>query len=260
MISYIIGIFMFILGSVIASFLGVVIFRVPQNMSIIKPNSFCTNCKTPIKWYDNIPIISYICLKGKCRNCKSKIGISSLLLEILGGVLYLLAFLSYGLSYDLLFIIPIISILIVIAGIDMHYQIIYDWLWISLLIITSGYVLYLGLTKWEVPYENFIGASIGFLSFLLIRVVGKLVAKQEVLGMGDVILMGIAGLLLNYKVWLFVLLVGSLLGSIIEITLLILKKREKGEPVAFGPYLVSGILMGILYGNQVINRFLSWVK
>ena len=260
MINYIIGIFMFILGSVIASFLGVVIFRVPQNMSIIKPNSFCPNCKSSIKWYDNIPIISYICLRGKCRNCKSKIGISSLLLELLGGVLYLLAFLSYGLSYDLLFIIPIISLLIIIAGIDMHYQIIYDWSWISLLIVTSGYVLYLGLTKWEVPYENFIGASIGFLSFLLIRVVGKLVAKQEVLGMGDVILMGIAGLLLNYKVWLFALLVGSLLGSIIEITLLILKKREKGESVAFGPYLVSGILIGILYGNQVINWFLSWVK
>ena len=257
MINYIIGIFMFILGSVIASFLGVVIFRVPQNMSIVKPNSFCPNCKSSIKWYDNIPIISYICLRGKCRNCKSKIGISSLLLEIFGGVLYLLAFLSYGLSYDLLFIIPIISLLIIIAGIDMRYQIIYDWSWISLLIVTSGYVLYLGLTKWEVPYENFIGASVGFLSFLLIRVVGKLVAKQEVLGMGDVILMGVAGLLLNYKVWLFALLVGSLLGSIIEIALLILKKREKGESVAFGPYLVSGILIGILYGNQVINWFLS---
>ncbi len=258
--NYIIGVFMFILGSIIASFLGVVIFRVPNNMSIIKPNSFCPNCKTPLKWYDNIPLISYLCLKGKCRYCKSKIGISSFLLELMGGLLFLAAFLSYGLSYDLLFILPIISLLIVIAEIDYYHKVIYDWSWIALTVIVAGYLLYLGLIKREVPYENFLGASIGFISFLLIRVIGKLVSKQEVLGMGDVILMGISGLLLNYKVWLFSLLVGSLLGSIIEISLLIAKKRERGETVAFGPYLVSGMLVGILYGSQVVEWFLGLVK
>ena len=258
--SYLIGVFMFILGTIIASFLGVVIFRVPNNMSIIKPNSFCPNCNKPIKWYDNIPLISYICLKGKCRYCKSKIGISSFLLELMGGILYLLAYLSFGLSYDLLFIIPIISLLIVIAEIDYYHQVIYDWSWISLLIIVAFYVLYLGLTKWMVPIDNFIGAGIGFISFLLIKVIGKIASNQEVLGMGDVILMGIAGLLLDYKIWLFSLLAGSLLGSIIEITLIICKKRKRGETVAFGPYLVSGMIVGILYGSQIVDWFLKLVK
>lgn len=257
--NYIIGAFIFILGTIIASFLGVVIYRVPNNMSIIKPNSFCPNCKKEIKWYDNIPLISYLVLRGKCRYCKSKIGIGSFLLELMGGVLFLLAFIFYKLSYDLIFILPIISILIVIAGIDLKHQIIYDWSWIILLILSAGYVLYKSLVAWQIPWDNFIGAGVGFGSFLLIKIIAKLVAKREALGMGDVILMGIAGLLLNWKVWLFALLVGTLLGTIIEVSLIIFKKRKRSESVAFGPYLVVGILTGLLVGEQVINWYLSLV-
>ncbi len=257
--NYIIGVFIFILGSVIASFLGVVIYRVPNDMSIVKPNSFCPECKKSIKWYDNIPIISYLILRGKCRYCGAKIGINSFLLELLGGILFLLTFVFYGFSYDLIFLLPIISVLIVIAGIDYHNQIIYDWSWILLLVLTASYVLYLGLYNKEVPLENFVGASIGFISFLLIRIIGKLIYKQEVLGMGDVILMGIAGLLLGYKVWLFALLVGSFVGSVIEISLIGLKKRDRKEMIAFGPYLVLGILVGIICGSWVVNYFLGLV-
>ncbi len=257
--NIIVGIFLFILGSVIASFLGVVIYRVPNNMSIVKPNSFCPSCKHEIKWYDNIPIISYIILRGKCRYCYSKIGISSLILEILGGCLFLFTFLSYGLSYDLIFLLPIISLLIVIAYIDYNTKTIYDFSWISLLVITILYVIYLGIYNNEVPLENIIGALVGFASFFLISFIGKIIAKTEVLGFGDVILMGIAGLLLNYKVWLFALLIGTLVGSIIELTLLKLKKRERGEEVAFGPYLVLGIIVGILVGRQVVDFVLGLV-
>lgn len=257
--NIIIGIFLFILGASIASFLGVVIYRVPNDMSIIKPNSFCPSCKKEIKWYDNIPILSYILLRGKCRYCHSKIGISSLLLELLGANLFLFTFLSYSLSYDLLFLLPIECILLVIAYIDYYNKIIYDWSWIILLILSCLYVLYLGLSNYEVPLDNLIGALVGFLSFLAISLIGKLIAKQDVLGMGDVILMGIAGLMLGYKVWLFALLVGSFVGSIVEVTLLKLEKRERGETIPFGPYLVLGILVGILIGRQVIDYFLGLV-
>lgn len=257
--NYIIGTFIFILGTIIASFLGVIISRVPNNMSIIKPNSFCPNCKHEIKWYDNIPIISYIVLKGKCRYCKNKIGISSFLLELVGGILFLLAFLSYKSSFDLLFILPIISLLIVIAMIDLNHQIIYDWSWILLLVFTIAYILYKNLISKTIPWDNLIGALIGFVSFLLIKIIAKLIAKKEALGMGDVILMGVAGLLLNYKVWLFALMVGTLLGTIVEVLFIIFKKRKRSEPVAFGPYLVVGILTGLLFGEQIINWYLSMV-
>ena len=257
--DYIVGSIMFILGSAIASFLGVVIYRVPNGISVVKPSSFCPKCKKSIKWYDNIPIISYLILRGKCRYCKTKIGINSFFLELLGGLLFLFTFISYGLSYDLIFLLPIISVLIIIAGIDYNNKIIYDWSWILFLILTIGYVSYLAITNKEVPYEYFVGASIGFISFLLIRVVGKLIYKQEVLGMGDVILMGIAGLLLNYKVWLFALLVGSFVGSIIELSLIALKKRDRLDEIAFGPYLVLGIIVGIIIGNYVVKLFLEAV-
>lgn len=257
--DYIIGAFIFILGTMIASFLGVVIFRVPNDMSIIKPNSFCPNCQKPIKWYDNIPLISYIVLGGKCRYCKSKIGIGSFLLELLGGLLFLFAFIFYKLSFDLLFVLPIISILIVIAGIDMKHQIIYDWSWIIFLVLSIGYILYKSLINKAIPWDNFIGAGIGFFSFLLIKFIPQLIVKKEALGMGDVILMGIAGLLLNWKVWLLALLIGSVIGSVIEIVLIIFKKRNRSEPVAFGPYLVTGIIAGLLFGEQIINWYLSMV-
>ncbi len=257
--NYIIGVFIFILGSVIASFLGVVIYRVPNDMSIVKPNSFCPNCKKSIKWYDNIPIISYLVLRGRCRYCDAKIGINSFLLELLGGTLFLLVYVFYGFTYDILFLFPIVSILIVIAGIDYYNQIIYDWSWILLLLLTASYVLYVGLYNKEVPLENFVGASLGFISFLLIKGIGRLIYKQDVLGMGDVILMGIAGLLLGYKVWLFALLVGSFVGSLIEISLIALKKRDRKDVIAFGPYLVLGILCGIVFGNIVVDYFLGLV-
>ena len=257
--DYIIGAFIFIFGTVMASFLGVVIFRVPEEMSIVKPNSFCPSCHKEIKWYDNIPLISYIVLKGKCRYCKEKIGVESFLLELFGGLLFLGAFLSYRLSWDLLFILPLICILIVIAGIDAHHQIIYDWSWIVFLIFSVIYVLYQSLTSKQVPWANFIGAGVGFVSFLLIRILSKLIAKKEALGMGDVILMGIAGLLLGWGNWLLSLMIGSLVGTIVEVTLLLLKKREKSEPVAFGPYLVTGILVGLLVGQKIINWYLTVV-
>ena len=257
--NYIIGVFIFILGTIIASFLGVVIYRVPNNMSIIKPNSFCPNCKKEIKWYDNIPLISYIVLKGKCRYCKNKIGLSSFLLELTGGLLFLFAFLIYGINYDLLFILPIISVLLIIAGIDKNHQIIYDWSWILFLVLSAGYILYKSLIKRIIPWDNFIGLGVGLVSFLLIKYIPQLITKKEVLGMGDVILMGIAGLLLNWKIWLFSLLIGTLIGSIIEITLIIFKKRIRGEPVAFGPYLVTGILAGLLVGEQIVNWYLAMV-
>ena len=143
--------------------------------------------------------------------------------------------------------------------IDLNHQIIYDWSWILLLIFTIAYILYKNLISKTIPWDNLIGALVGFVSFLLIKIIAKLIAKKEALGMGDVILMGIAGLLLNYKVWLLALMVGTLLGTIIEVLLIIFKKRKRSEPVAFGPYLVVGILTGLLFGEQIINWYLSMV-
>lgn len=257
--NIIIGVFLFILGTVLASFIGVVIYRVPNKMSIVKPDSFCPSCKTPIKWYDNIPLLSYLILGGKCRYCKAKIGINSFLLELSGGILFLLAFLMYHLSVELIFVELIICILLVIFGIDFNHKFIYDWSLIIFFVLTCGLLLYVSLVNKEVPIKNFIGFGVGFFSFLFIKLIAYLITKRDCLGTGDVILMGIGGFLLGWQNWLLSVLVGSVLGSVIELILIKLKKRSKEEEIPFGPYLVIGILFSLLFGEVIINWYLSLV-
>ncbi|MDY4788913.1 MAG: prepilin peptidase [Bacilli bacterium] len=256
---YLVSVFIFILGTVLASFIGVIIYRVPNKMSIVKPDSFCPHCKQKIKWYDNIPILSFIILKGKCRYCHSPIGYFSFILEILGGVSFLLAFLQFRLSYDLIFVLLLVCLFLVIGGIDYQTHYIYDLTQVIYFILTLGYVSYLVfyLKMDYMPY--LIGALVGFLFFFLIKVIGKLVMKQECLGMGDVILMTISGLLLGYQCLIIAILVGSLLGSIIEVTLISLKKKSRDSEIAFGPYLLIGTYFALLYGNLLIDFYIRLV-
>lgn len=257
--DYIVGVFCFIFGAIIASFNGVVIHRVPLHLSIVSPGSMCAECKEKIKWYDNIPILSYIILRGKCRHCHTRIGISSLILEIVGGLVFLLAFIQFRYSFDTVFCMLISWILIIIAGIDYKHHVIYDWSSIIFLALSIAYFIY-NITFHQLPYWDFIiGGAIGFLVFFLIRVVGKWIKKVECLGMGDVILMGIAGLLLGYKSLLLAVLFGTFIGSIIELTLIALKKKDRNAEIAFGPYLILGILIALFYGQAIIEWYLRLV-
>lgn len=256
---YILAIFSFILGACISSFCGVVIYRVPNKISIIKPNSYCPNCKNSIKWYDNIPIISYIILRGRCRYCKEKIGLNSFLLELLGGILYLLIFLAYGISIYTILYMLISIILIIIFGIDYNTYSIYDFSLIIFGILSIITIVYISISNMIVPYNNFIGLASGFIFFYLIRVISKLIYKREALGMGDVLLMTVAGLLLGWQKLLLSILIGSVAGSIISIILIITHVKNKEDAIAFGPYLILGILVAMLYGDNIINFYLGLV-
>ncbi len=255
----ILGIFSFLLGTILASFSGVVIYRVPKHISIVKPNSFCGNCNKPIKWYDNIPIISFLILKGKCRYCHEKIGWFSFILELLGGISFLLIYLKFKISIDTLFLFLITWLFLIIAGIDYYNHFIYDTTQIIFLILSLGYVVYFSIIANKFPTEYLIGAAVGFSFFFLIRVIGAFFLKRECLGMGDVILMGTAGLLLGYKALLLAVLLGSLIGSIISLLLIGLKIKNKEEEIAFGPYLIIGIYIAMVYGKDIINWYLGLV-
>ncbi|MDY2888872.1 MAG: prepilin peptidase [Candidatus Caccosoma sp.] len=252
-------IYAFILGSALASFFGVIIYRVPNDLSIIKPSSFCPNCKHQIKWYENVPVFSYIFLKGRCSQCKSKIGISSFIYELLGGIIFVLAFLAYGFSFETIFIILITAILYLIAGYDFKTKTILDIFWIIFLVLAVGLFLFrVFYLKYDfLPY--LIGAGVGFAFFMLIKLIGKFILKNDCLGGGDVIIMAIAGLILKYSGLLLATLVASLVGSIIEITLIKMKKKASDEEIAFCPYLVLGILFALFYGEAIINFYLKVV-
>lgn len=252
-------IYAFLLGSILASFFGVVIYRVPNNMSIINPPSFCPNCNHKIKWYENIPIFSFIFLKGKCSNCKASIGWFSFIYELLGGIIFALTFLVFKFSYIAIFMLVIVAILYLIAGYDFKTNTILDICWIGLLIVSLGLYAYRVFALKENFLEYLLGAVIGFTFFFLVKIIGKAIKKVDCLGMGDVILMGIAGLIIGYKGLLLAILIASVTGSIIEIILLKTNKRKKDSEIAFCPYLVLGILIAMLYGTNIINWYLGLV-
>ena len=255
----IISIYLFILGSIFASFFGVIISRVPNNLSIVKPASHCENCNHELRWYENIPVFSYIFLKGKCSKCKTKIGIFGFILELLGGISFVLSFLAFGLKIETIFIISIVAILLLIGGFDYKTNTILDIFWIIFLILSTGLCAY----RVFVLNHNFepylIGALVGFLFFMSIKVIGRLILGGECLGGGDVIIMAIAGLILGWGGLLLSVLIASLLGSIIELTLIKLGKKDRESEIAFCPYLVLGIFVALLYGNQIIEFYLGLV-
>lgn len=253
------SIFSFILGSALASFASVVIYRVPNHQSIIKPNSYCISCMKEIKWYDNIPILSYIILRGKCRSCKAKIGLFSFFLELIGGISFLLIFLKFGFHIETIIYMLITFILLIIFGIDYTTYEIYDFSLIIFGILSLVLIIYESIINKAFPTENIIGLLAGGMSFFLIRVIGKLIYKQEALGMGDVLLMAIAGFMLGWKNLLLAILIGSLLGSIISLFLIAIKVKNKESQIAFGPYLVTGIFIAMVYGQDIIHFYLGLV-
>lgn len=257
--NIILAIFSFILGAILASFGGVIIARVPNEESIVKPQSHCSNCNNNLKWYDNIPILSFIILRGKCRYCKTKIGYFYFIIEILGGLSFLLVFLQFKISYNTIIGFFISFILLIMAGLDYKTHYVYDLSLISLFLVSAASYIIPQIINLEFNPDGLIGLAVGFLGFLLIRIIAKLITKEEALGLGDVYLMGAAGLLLGWQNLLLSVLFGSVIGAIIEVTLIIIKKKNRESEIAFIPYLALGIFLAYLYGNTIIDWYLRMV-
>ncbi len=257
--NIILAIFSFILGAILASFGGVIIARVPNGESIVKPQSHCSNCNNNLKWYDNIPILSFIILRGKCRYCKTKIGYFYFIIEILGGLSFLLVFLQFKISYNTIIGFFISFILLIMAGLDYKTHYVYDLSLISLFLVSAASYIIPQIINLEFNPDGLIGLAVGFLGFLLIRIIAKLITKEEALGLGDVYLMGAAGLLLGWQNLLLSVLFGSVIGAIIEVTLIIIKKKNRESEIAFIPYLALGIFLAYLYGNTIIDWYLRMV-
>ncbi|MBA7702567.1 Prepilin peptidase PppA [subsurface metagenome] len=186
----------FILGLIVGSFSNVCIYRIPRNESIIYPASHCPKCRSNISPKDNIPLLSYILLKGRCRNCKNKISIQYPTVEFLTGLIYLIIYLIYGLSIQSLIYIILSSALIIIAFIDLNEQIVPDI--ISLPGIIIGFII-----SFFVPYISFINSALGVIVgggiILIIGLAGSVIFKKEAMGVGDVKLAAMIGAFLGWR-------------------------------------------------------------
>ncbi|MCK5567195.1 MAG: prepilin peptidase, partial [Actinomycetia bacterium] len=215
----------FICGLVVGSFLEVVIFRVPRKLSIIKPGSYCPNCKSKIAFYDNIPLISFLILKGKCRNCKAKISLSTFLIEILTGLLFVLNFLFFGLSIHTFSGIVLCSVLIAISFIDIEFRIIPNLMVLPFTLVGLALSIFLNLDRWWLP----LAFSAGAFTFMLII---HLIYPRG-MGMGDVKLSLMIGAFLVKSV-IAGLFLGFLIGAIFGVAVII-KKRKIRQTIPFGP-------------------------
>lgn len=244
-----------IFGLCVGSFLNVVIYRLPNKMSLAKPNSHCPTCKYELRWYDNIPVLSYVMLGGKCRSCKTHISFRYTAVELANTVLWLLCtFLFWEKSIPLACIYMIVcSVFLCVFFIDLEHQIIFDRFQIILLVLGVASIFFDKDYGW---LSHVIGGASGFALFYLISWGFEKLCGKEGLGGGDVKLAGVVGLLLGWERFLLGLLLATIPAAVI---MLILSKGKRGESrqFPFAPFLVVGFGASMLFGTQIIGWYLS---
>ena len=258
--------FMFFFGAIVGSFLNVCIVRLPHEQSVVTPRSHCVHCKTMIPWYDNIPFVSYLLLRGRCRSCKQPISFRYFLVELLTAGCFLFFFQIYGLTALYAAYMVMVSGFIVAIFVDFEHRIIPDeisvggmlaGLLFSLFIpALHGYTTGAGAGLW--PYiksfgQALLGVLIGGGSIYAMGLLGDFIFKKESMGGGDVKLLAMIGAFLGWKLALLTFFIAPFFGAVYGI---VEKIRTKDSAIAYGPFLVLGALISLFYGEAII----AWIQ
>ena len=251
-------ILVFLFGISFGSFLNVLIYRLPLKKSLVNPPSECPECGSRVKFYDNIPIVSYIILGGKCRYCKKNISLRYPLIEILSGLLTVFAIYSFGISVSGIEATYLSLIFLAIFFIDLDHTIIPDVFTIPGIIIGIAVSFLPGsMVGWK---QSLIGIAVGGGAFMLVGILGQIIFKKEALGFGDVKYAAMVGAFLGWKNLILMLIVASFLGSIIGISLIYLSgKKGKSTYIPFGPFLTVGAWIAMYFGEDLIKAYLKLV-
>lgn len=248
----------FIFGLIIGSFLNVCIYRTPRNESLVCPRSRCVSCKKPIPWYDNIPLLSYLMLKGRCRVCHEKISFRYFAVELISAVCFLSLFMNFGFNYIFWIYSLLTASLIVITFIDLEFQIIPDR--ISIGGIFAGIALSIafpGLMNaftWEKALlDSIIGVLIGGGLIYLTGVLGKIAFKKESMGGGDVKLMAMLGAFLGWKMAVLIFFLAPFFGAPIGIYMKFVKKEDI---IPYGPYISLASFVAMVWGHRILSLFI----
>lgn len=245
----------FIFGTVIGSFLDVVAVRLSKEESIIWPGSHCDNCNHKLKWYENIPIISYIIQKGRCRNCNSIIPISTLLIEVITGILYCTSYHSFGFSYEFVISLIFISSLIAIIVADIEYMIIPDEIiGVSSILIIICELIFFGL---EYTSEKIISGILAFILMYVIKLIGDRLFKKESMGGGDIKLMFLFGIVIGFPLSICDIFLATFIAFPVAVFMLL---SRKDNLIPFGPFLaMAAILINIskVSMDSIINFLLK---
>ncbi len=255
MLPYMVEIAVVVFGLCIGSFLNVCIYRLPNGKSLVNPRrSFCPNCESPIRYYDNLPVLSYAILKGRCRQCSEPITPRYPLVELMTGLFALCCVLHFGLTPKALVYFAFIATLIVITYIDIDHQIIPD------VISLPGIPIFF-LGSLFVPEVSLMDAVLGLVSgggsLLLVAWGYQLIAKKEGMGGGDIKLLAMMGALLGWKGVLFIIFVSSGIGTVSGLLVMLNQKEGMKLAIPFGPFLSLGAIIYIFFGPTVIGWYLG---
>ncbi len=242
----------FALGAIIGSFLNVCIYRLPRGESVVRPRSHCPYCKKTIGWFDNIPLLSFILLKGRCRHCGKKISSRYFFVELISGILMALLWSRFQFSWLFLGFLFFAAALVVIAFIDLKFLLIPD------VITYPGIALGLWTGSFYSTFVNsFYGLLLGGGIFYLLSFFGQLIIRREVLGGGDIKMMAMIGAFLGAVNSLLAIFLASLIGSIVGLTLIMLKIKSRRDVIPFGPFLSLGALLTLFCGQEILT---AWEK
>ena len=247
-----------IVGLCVGSFLNVVIYRVPNGMSVAMPPSHCPKCGYQLKWYDNVPVLSYLFLGGKCRSCRDGISFRYTAVELLNALLWVgavWAFWEQSIVYACI-VAGVCSVLVCVTFIDIEHQLVFDRFVIMLAVAGVGAIFFDGNTVW---WEHLVGLGVATTFFFLVYFAGQWIFKKEALGGGDVKLAMAMGLLLGWKNFLFATLVSTVVASILLLILQKITKAEKGREYPFAPFLVLGCIVALFFGNWAVEAYISLI-
>lgn len=249
-------------GLIIGSFVNVVIVRVPSEESVLRPRSKCPMCQTPIALRDNVPVLSWVLLKGRCRTCQEPIPVGYPLVELANAGLWVLAGVRFGASWELVPFAVLFSVLLALSVIDLELYILpnaitYPSALVSLLVIPP-----LALVATETPWNHIVGALIGGVAYAgglgLTLVLYELIVRREGMGMGDVKLAATLGLWLGYLhpiLVLYALIAASVVGLVVGAAILVV--RRESRPYPFGPWLALGAVLTIVASDWILDTFVN---
>jgi leader peptidase (prepilin peptidase) / N-methyltransferase len=247
-------VFVFLFGCVLGSFYNVVIYRLPLRLSIVAPGSMCPGCRRPIAPYDNIPILSYLILGGKCRHCKTRISVRYPLVEALVGFFALILFRRYGLHPQFGIEFVFVSLLVIIAFIDLDTFLIPDILSLSGIALGFLFSFFTPRLSWT---DSLLGILLGGGLIYLVAAAFWLIRRKEGMGGGDVKLLGMIGAFAGWPGVLFTILVSSVSGTIIAIPLMWRSGKNLGSQIPFGPFLALGAIMYLFFGRLFFDWYFT---
>jgi len=248
------AIFSFLLGAAVGSFLNVCIYRLPAGESVVSPPSRCPACGARIRPWHNIPILGWLILRGKCRDCGAPISPRYPFVELLNGLLTLALFLKFGPSLTFLVLFVFCSALVAITFIDLDHQIIPDVISLPGIVVGFACSFVLPWLGWK---SSLMGIVAGGGSLFLVAWLYELFTKKEGMGGGDIKLLAMMGAFLGWRSVPFIIFASSLIGSVIGVTFMLIQKKDGKLAIPFGPFLAAGAVLYIFYGKAIITWYLT---